>query len=157
MADRQNPIVALAFSELFKIAEAELPELKKAGERFSIEAFDAYLTREIPKVVANDKKDGWSNTKSGDTHNDYTRPDGSEASVLEKRIDNMQFLFGKVLPGKITDKIRDFSSEDATPIVYERLVKEDNLDPDAETIATYVKETIVALADAGLKGMIDNV
>lgn len=144
---QQNSLVAFAIQEAFQLLKSELPELQDGAEQLTAEGLEKYMSDRVDNVVANDKRDGWSNTHVADPKNDYN------GGPIEKRIDNMIFLYGKALPGKATDKLRDYSSGQVTPIVFERFNKAGNTDPTGEDIALGVKEVVVELAKAGLESL----
>ena len=69
------------------------------------------IDSKIDNCVENDERDGWTNENVGDPLNDYP------GDPLAKRIDNFLFLFGKSLPGRVTDFIRDNASPVITPAI----------------------------------------
>lgn len=130
----ETNLATLALAQLFHLAVDEGKPILKAEVLGGIRQM---LDDRLDNVVKNDQRDGWTNTHVSDPHNDYP------GTPREKRIDNMFFLYGKALPGKLTDKIRDILSERDTPALSAKL----GPDPSGQEIAVAVGDAIYAEAE----------
>lgn len=101
-----SSLAGLALAELFDLAvEKGKPILTEEALR----QVRTVIEDRRDNVIANDARDGWTNTQAADPKNDYP------GDALAKRIDNFFFLYAKSLPGKATDVFRDLLSADLTP------------------------------------------
>ena len=126
---KKNALGALALARLFDLA---IEHGRPIAEAEVLAGVRKLLDERLDNVIANDARDGWSNTAVGDLKNDYP------GDALDKRIDNCIFLFGKALPGRITDSIRDAVSPTVTPKVRAQL----GADPTGAVIAAAVAEAL---------------
>lgn len=129
-----NPILSLALSQLFGIA-------LDAGDELALEQFERVIQDRRDNVLANDERDGWTNEKAADSKNDFP------GDALAKRIDNFFFLYGKSLPGKGTDFIRDFLSARHTPTLRAQV----DATATREELADLVGEAILADVAAAIE------
>lgn len=102
----KNALVKLLVAEFFDLA---VDKAKPLAVEAVLAQVDRLLQQRLPKVIANDAADGWTNTHVGDPLNDYP------GDAISKRLDNFLFLFGKKLPGRATDFLRDQVSPYITP------------------------------------------
>ena len=112
MATR-NSLAGLALAQLFGLV---VEHGKPIVTEELLAQVRSIISGKLDNVIANDARDGWgpdpadpSVYRIGDDKNDYP------GDPVSKRLDNFLFLFGKNLPGRATDLIRDNSSRVITP------------------------------------------
>lgn len=115
MSTSQSKIVALALSELYGIV---LKEGEPLLESAVVKGIKTTLAHKLPKAAQESQANGWSYSTQGDPNNDYP------GDIPSKWADDFLFLFGKALPGKATDLIRDFTSPLITPSVRGKITPE---------------------------------
>lgn len=97
---------SLALARLFDLA---IKEGKPIVTAEVLQQVRAILNDRVDNAAQNDERDGWTWDEVKDPSNDYA------GDSRAKRIDNMIFLLGKSLPGKVTDFVRDATSPTITP------------------------------------------
>lgn len=126
-------IATLALSQLFGVI---LKEGEPIVEAQVLAQIRKTIDHQVPKVAKNDEDHGWSSTHQGDPRNDYA------GDILAKRADNALFVFGKSLPGNVTDFIRDTLSPGITPGVRAQIDENTS----AAEIATLVGDALYGKA-----------
>jgi hypothetical protein len=124
---------AIAIAKLFDLA-------LEHGKPLAVDQLKAQVRRAIEDRQDNVAKQDaaqWGAGQQGDPKNDFP------GDLLSRRLDNALFLYGKALPGKATDFIRDALSPAITPGL--RAQVDENVT--SERVAELVGAALVAEAE----------
>lgn len=148
-----SKLVALGIGELFDLAKSQVGPAEEAVEAKVLLGVRHKLDHLLPGAVKTSIKNGWSFTAQGDPLNDFN------GDIPSKWADDFLYLFGKPLPGKFTDAIRDALSPQITPGIRARMTPQTTHQQLGEMVADALyanaEQAIHAAAQAAVQAAVN--